>query len=399
VRLFFSNISNGTDMNPTPFRQNVSPFPVPGGLIKEITPEDRRRLLAVTSTELSEEQVKRLVTPGEVRPQQKSVLAVHWHPEFVPMHIHRQRINATFPNRERELIIPTQHNELLTYDAYAGVEVDCHSRSFNQKVQLLLHFPRKKVEDAPVLRSMLDQTARYRSSQLFEFMHTITGPIADRLDAAARQAGAGEDLVRFVRTHVQKIRNMLEEHLDDLPMGRVENKLLRNYFDAMRPQFGDPLIDRSQKLLSAVKKIVKQHFSFKDFYRTSEIIEEARALGAGIVIPHPELFWPILLAEYDVDGYEVWNPRSRRYTEFLISTVEQRNRSRSNGSRPLLVFMGDDTHMGEKVTILPDRIPEKEPREIGVQPPWDDPQLQKKLIHSGMTRSRVIDEYKTRLGN
>jgi hypothetical protein len=80
-----------------------------------------------------------------------------------------------------------------------------------------------------------------------------------------------------------------------------------------------------------VKALVKVEFSLKYFYRTSEVIEEARALGAGIVIPHPEQFWPILLKEYDVDGIEVWNPQSRRYTEFLISVLNRRNQKR--GSR------------------------------------------------------------------
>ena len=372
---------------------------VPENVVEEITPEDRERLFAVTSTDLNDEQRTRLVTPARTYPLQREVLAVHWHPEFVPMGIVRQRIEATFPKKEQELIIPTQHNEILTYDDYAGVEVDCYSRGFNQKVQLLLHFRKENVEDASVLRALLAPTSHYRASQLFEFMHTITRPMMDRLDEAARQTGAGEDVVMFVRTYVRKIQDMLEEHLDELPRGTVKNKLLRNYFDAMRPEFGDTLIDRCQTFLTAVKVLVKRNFSFKYFYRTSEIIEEARSLGAGIVIPHPEQFWPILLAEYDVDGYEVWNPQSLRYTEFLISAVGQRNRCPGGLRKPLLVFMGDDTHMGEKVKDPTDQKKEKGAREIGVQPPWDNLQLRKKLILSGMTRSRVIEEYKERLRN
>lgn len=372
---------------------------VPENVVEEITPEDRERLFTVTSTDLNAEQRTRLVTPARTYPLQKSVLAVHWHPEFVPMDIVRQRIEATFPKKEQELIIPTQHNEILTYDDYAGVEVDCYSHGFNQKVQLLLHFRKENVEDASVLKAMLAHTYQYRASQLFEFMHTITRPMMDRLDEAARQTGADEDVVMFVRTYVRKIQDMLEEHLDELPRGTVKNKLLRNYFDAMREEFGDQLIDRCQTFLTAVKVIVKRNFSFKYFYRTSEIIEEARSLGAGIVIPHPEQFWPILLAEYDVDGYEVWNPQSLRYTEFLISSVDQRNRCLGGLRKPLLVFMGDDTHMGEKVKDPADQKKEKGSREIGVQPPWDNLQLRKKLILSGMTRSRVIEEYKARLGS
>ncbi len=371
---------------------------VPEQIVQEITEQDRDRLFAVTSTDLNDAQRTRLTTPARTHPLQREVLAVHWHPEFVPMDINRQRIEATFPKKEQELIIPTQHNEILTYDDYAGVEVDCFSHGFNQKVQLLLHFRKENVEDASVLRAMLAHTYQYRASQLFEFMHTVTRPRADRLDEAARETGAGEDIVMFVQTYVRKIQDLLEKHLDDLPRGTVKNKLLRNYFDAMRPEFGDPLIDRCQTFLTAVKKIVKRHFSFKYFYRTSEIIEEARSLGAGIVIPHPEQFWPILLADYDVDGYEVWNPQSLRYTEFLISAVDRRNRCRGSLSRPLLVFMGDDTHMGEKVKDPADQKKEKGSREIGIQPPWENLQLRKKLILSNMTRDRVINEYKARLG-
>ncbi len=47
-----------------------------------------------------------------------------------------------------------------------------------------------------------------------------------------------------------------------------------------------------------------------------------------MVIPHPEQFWPILLADYDVDGYEVWNPQSREYTDFLIRALDNQNKRR-----------------------------------------------------------------------
>ena len=124
-------------------------------------------------------------------------------------------------------------------------------------------------------------------------------------------------------------------------------------------------------------------------------------MGAGVVIPHPEQFWPILLADYDVDGYEVWNPQSQRYTEFLISVLYEKNRRRGNHERRMLVFMGDDTHMGEKT--LPTQNGNgggngaKALREIGLQPAWDDLSISKKLIVADMDRARVIQEYSARL--
>ncbi len=181
-----------------------------------------------------------------------------------------RRLEGMYPDKRNALIIPTQHNVITSYGDYAGVEVDCYSRGFNQKVQY--------------------------------------------------------------------------------------------------------------------------------FYRTSEVIEEARALGAGIVIPHPEQFWPILLADYDIDGIEVWNPQSRKYTEFLISVINQKNRCSGFSKRNLLIFMGDDTHMAEKTRAPEVQDQEKAGREIGYQPAWDDLSIRKALIRAGASRRNVIQEYEARLG-
>lgn len=362
-----------------------------------ISEDDRALFAAVVSTDLTEAQLADLANPRLVLPGQHSVMATHWHPEFVPMPTIRARIEAMFPNRNEALIIPTQHNEILDYDEFSGVEVDCYSHGFNQKVQLLLHFKTSHLGEAHTLRAMLRHTMTYRASQLFDFMHTLTAPLEDRLEEAARETGADLDLVEFVRRHVAKIQRMVEEEQDNLPVDVLKNKLLRNYFDALRQTFDDTLIDRAQTFLTAVKAIVKRHFSLHYFYRASEIIEEARALGAGIVIPHPEQFWPILLADYDVDGYEVWNPQSQRYTDFLIAAVGRANACPGLSTRRKLVFMGDDTHMGEKTKTPGTQNPEKARREIGYQPAWDDLDISKRLILSGMSREIVIREYRERL--
>lgn len=364
-----------------------------------ISEEDMARFQKIISTELSNDQLAALADPQLVLPGQRTVKAVHWHPEFVPMPTIRERIGRMFPNMSESLIIPTQHNELLEYDGYSGVEVDCYSHGFHQKVQLLLHFKTERVAEAHTLRAMLKHTMTYRASQLFDFIHTITAPLEDRLDTAARETGADLDLVEFVRHHVGKIQRMVEEHHDSLPVDALKNKLLRNYFDSLRGTFDDALIDRIQTFLSAVKATVKANFSLHFFYRTSEIIEEARSLGAGIIIPHPEQFWPILLADYDVDGYEVWNPQSQRYTDFLITSMGRANACPGLSKRRKLVFMGDDTHMGEKVKKLREQNPEKAAREIGYQPAWDDLEISKRLILSGLSREIVIREYRDRLNS
>jgi len=275
------------------------------------------------------------------------------------------------------------------------VEVDCYSSGFNQKVQLLIHFRADRLERAGVLAAMLAHTARYRSSQLFEFLHVLSGRDEERLSAVAADTGAAEETIRFARMHALKLLALLDKHVGALPLDALKNKLVRGFLDAQRPRYGERLVTRVQAFAQAVKLRVKAQFPMQYFYRASEVIEEARGFGAGIVIPHPEQFWPVLLADYDVDGCEVWNPQSQRYTEFLIDTLARKNR-KGWTERRQLVFMGDDTHMSEKIRN-PDKTSDKVLREIGVQPAWEDIAVRKRLLASGMDRACVINEYTARL--
>ncbi len=370
-----------------------------GDFSTEITEWDEQAYWSIVSTNLTKEQRARITTPPEVFPKQKEVVAVHWHPEFVPMDAIMERVDAMFPERDSELIIPTQHNELLELNGYAGVEIDCYSLGFNRKVQLLVHFSADKVRDASVLRSMLDHTFKYRATQLFEFIDSVIEPrLERRMQRAAAVTGASADLVRFVRCYVDKLKRMIDKHESNTPRDMLKNKIIRNYFNMLRDHFDPGTIEHAQVLLQTVKNIVKSEFSLTYFYRTMEIIEEVRALGGGIVVPHPEQFWPILLADYDIDGIEVWNPQSQEYTDFLINVVGRQNKSRSRGQRPILVFMGDDTHFGEKVIDPKYQNPDKAGRELGVQPAWDDLSIRKSLICASADRRGLIEEYKDRLG-
>jgi hypothetical protein len=366
------------------------------GLSPEVTEADEQLFAAITSTELDEMARLRIVTPAVVQPGQEAVLAVHWHPEFVPMELIRQRIQASYPAMRTGLIIPTQHNELMEYGPYTGVEVDCYSRGFNQKVQLLLHFRTERLKDAGVLKSMLAHTLAYRSSQLFAYLSALTAEDDAIRFAAARETGSEEELVGLACILCRKLSTLLEKHGGGLPQDAFKNKLVRNFVDGYRSFLDHRLVNRVQVFLKAVKQIVKAKFPLTYFYRTTEFIEEVRGLGGGVVIPHPEQFWPILLAEYDVDGYEVWNPQSQRYTEFLINVLYEKNRRRA-GERRMLVFMGDDTHMGEKTLPAANGNSSKTRREIGLQPAWDDLAIGKKLIVADMDRVRVIEEYAARL--
>lgn len=370
---------------------------VPDDISEEITETDERIFFKITSQELTSDQIDRIITPTEIYSREKFLLAVHWHPEFIPMDLAVRRIGAMYPNAEDSLIIPTQHNQLMTYGDFTGVEVDCYSRGFNQKVQLLLHFNNERVETADVLKSMLAHTFKYRSSQLFDYIHTIIKPVEEKINQAAYETGSDESLIQFITVYVRKIHDLLDRHMDSLPETAIKNKIIWNFFNELRPLYSDHLINRVQTFITAVKKIVKANFSTRYFYRTSEVIEEARALNGGIVIPHPEQFWPVLLAEYDVDGYEVWNPQSQRYTEFLISVLNEKNKTRNHGRRELLLFMGDDTHLGEKVKDPSMQSPEKALREIGLQPAWKDLNIRKQMIFANTDKQKVISEYRYRL--
>jgi hypothetical protein len=365
---------------------------------EDVTEWDQRAYLDIVSTELTPERRARIVEPPEIYPRQTSVLAIHWHPEFVPLELIMRRLDATFPNRRHELVIPTQHNVMMCLGGYCGVEVDCFSRGFNCKVQLLAHFSESRLDNANVLRAMLAHTFQYRSGQLFEFIDSILDPrYEERIGKAAAGTGASEDLVRFVRIHTAKLKRLIDRNEAVTMPEMIKNRLVRHYFDALRELYGDSLIGHAQIFLQAVKMIVKAEFKLSYFYRTEEIIEEVRSLGGGVVVPHPEHFWPILLADYDVDGIEVWNPQSRKYTEFLINVVHRQNKTRRRGDRPLLIFMGDDTHYGEKALSPRLQDEEKAGREVGVQPAWDDLAIRKSLIIAGVDRRSLIEEYRGRL--
>ena len=367
--------------------------PPPGN--PEVTDADHAAYKELVSQELTPEQLARIVTPTAVYPHESQVLALHWHPEFVPVSAIKQRIEAMFPNRTDELIIPTQHNVLTSYGDYTGVEIDCYARSFQRKVQFLCHFRNEAVTEAHTLRSMLEHTFRYRQGQLWEFMDTLLEPeFEHKLQEAARTTGADRALVDWVRSEIRKLQKLVDAHATDTPVEALRNQLIVWWLDSRRDGSNNEFVDRAGVFVKAVKEIVKRTFNLEYFYEDHEIIEEVRSVGGRIVIPHPEQFWPVLLEDYNVDGCEVWNPQSREYTDFLIRVLMRNNSKREGG--PLLVTLGDDCHMGEKVRDPELQNREKAAREIGVQP-WDDPTIRKALLLAGIDRQRVIDDYRSRL--
>jgi len=367
---------------------------------QEITEWDQDVYQKLVSIELTDEQKSRIVQPKHRFIDQKSVLAVHWHPEIVPMPLVEQRISAMYPSKVQELIIPTQHNELLSYDEFSGVEIDCFAKEFSRKVQFLIHFKNKNVENADTFKSMLSHTFQYRSSQFFEFLETIINPkFEEKFFEGVQVSASDPEVVAFVKLYAQKLKNLIEINESITPKVSLKNKLLPNYFAHLSAFYDERLITHSLVLLKDVKEVVKKHFRLDYFFDVQEVIEEVRHLGGGIVIPHPEQFWPILLANYDIDGIEVWNPQSREFTEFLIKVINNINKNKLYQKNPMLVFMGDDTHLSEKLKEDHLQDPVKSLREIGYQPAWDELIIRKSLMLGLCDKNETIEEYKNRLNS
>jgi hypothetical protein len=365
---------------------------------EEITFWDLTVFEKLISLDLTAAQVDCIIHPELCFEDEESVLAIHWHPEMVNTSMAVARIKAMFPCATESLIIPTQHNNIMTCGSYAGAEVDCRASAFNRKIQILLHFEKNKIEGAHTLRTMIAHTGKYRSTQLFEFMAAMCDPSFENLlQEAARNTGAEENLIRFAAIQIRKLRRMIEEHPFNIDELSLKNKLLINYLNSQRDLYDGHIIDRTVIFAYGVKEIVKRRFRLDYFYEVREIIEETRALGGGVIVPHPEQFWPVLLADYDVDGYEVWNPQSREYTEFLIQVVIKKNMTVTGRMRPLLVVMGDDAHLGEKILVPEMQSPEKASREVGYQPAWQDPAIRESLKAGNFDKEKVISDYKERL--
>jgi hypothetical protein len=184
----------------------------------------------------------------------------------------------------------------------------------------------------------------------------------------------GLGLVAFVQVESGKVAALVRRLEEETTPAALRNKLVVTFFEGLRDRYDENLIRMCRAFLREVKAMVKEGFDPTYFYEVPEVIEEVRGLGGGVIVPHPEQFWPILLADYDVDGYEVWNPQSRMFTEFLIRDVLRQNRHHKRSRRRLLVTMGDDCHMGEKTKPPERQDPEKASREIGVQP-WTEPSI------------------------
>jgi hypothetical protein len=77
--------------------------------------------------------------------------------------------------------------------------------------------------------------------------------------------------------------------------------------------------------------------------------------------------------------------------------LNEKNKKRRPRQRELLIFMGDDTHMAEKVKDPAHQDRVKASREIGLQPAWNDFSICKQLICANIDKPKLIREYRNRL--
>ncbi|GAB6268684.1 MAG: hypothetical protein STSR0002_14260 [Smithella sp.] len=78
------------------------------------------RLIAVDLTPI---QIQRIIDPSNRFEKEGALLAIHWHPENVPLELIRTRIDVMYPNIKEYLIIPTQHNEIIISDFLISTEI------------------------------------------------------------------------------------------------------------------------------------------------------------------------------------------------------------------------------------------------------------------------------------
>ena len=344
---------------------------------------------------------KLLSEPSQSFENQQEVLAIHWHPEFIPLDLAEKRLKSLFPRQEKSLVIPTEHNIILTMGEFAGVEVDCRVPQFYYPVQVLIHLSSHKLKEerSSKLQAMVAETFEYTVDHFWELLLALCDrEHRRRREEIRRESCFGSDTVSFVVERVKELKSLLDDCGEAIPRRALRSKLIYAYFQLLRSYY-DPLKIKGAKLfLSKLKESMKAQRHWDRYFTIHEYIEESRLLGGASIIPHPEKFWPILLLDLDVDGYEVWNPQGGDYTEFLMSVVQEKNERLSSRELPFLATVGDDTHLGYKLHSLSSSTAQDGScREIGRQAPWERAKTRVLFQRNEMSRSKLIDEYRLRI--
>jgi hypothetical protein len=327
-------------------------------------------------------------------PEETCLFAPHFHPEWVPVELVEERISNAFPAARERFAVPTQHNVIASLGPWSGVEVDVWSRSCGMKLQLLVHAQAGRLEGSATFSAMIERTFRYRELQLLEILDLCSLPDDGTLSELAK-SGFGESELAGAARHCARLKAMID--ISGVAKGpgavMLKNRLATDYIEGKFRGTDPAGLERVLSLVNLLKSRVKSRLDPARFHEAAELVEEARGLGAGVVVPHPPRFWPALLAEIDADGWEVWNPSTPNHAVFITECLARRGSIR----RPLLAFMGDDTHMSSKIRLHMVSDKGGGDREIGFQPAWKDPETDAALKAAGQSRARTMAEYLARL--
>ena len=129
-------------------RAGCEPRALPRASGLEPDEEDWRIFQSLTRVELSGEETRLALTPDQRDAEEKSVFALHFHPEWVPVGLVEKRIKSAFPAAENLLIAPTQHNQLQAMGEFSGVEEDAFAPGAKIKIQLLIHLKSDRLKRA-----------------------------------------------------------------------------------------------------------------------------------------------------------------------------------------------------------------------------------------------------------
>src|SRR5205085_7692369 len=124
----------------------------------------------------------------------------------------------------------------------------------HRKTQFLFHFRKERLEGrGDVFKGMLEHTFKYRTSQLFQFIETLIHPEFDHhVQEAAEEAGTQDGIIEFTRVYVRRIKELIEKNERTTAPEMIRNKLLVNFFDMLRADYNDRLINHVQAFLRSV---------------------------------------------------------------------------------------------------------------------------------------------------
>ena len=370
------------------------------GAVSSIEAQDWVEFNRLTSMCLSPEEEKLAAISDQQPSDTKEFMAIHWHPEWVPLGLIKQRVARSFPQAENSLLIPTQHNQIMSLGAWAGVEADVYARQYGLKVQLLIHFPVERLGKSSALQAMMNKTYNYRANQLMDILDRLVETEPGQVGSDFKICSVSEAALHMARVFAARLRALIGQSgiMQHSQTEMLKNRLLADFIFARTKPEDAVVVQQALAYIEVVKKKVKGELNPDAFYTPEEVIEEARGFGAGVVIPHPPMFWPILLSGLDVDGWEVWNPSTPKHTLFLLDALKRANNlGQRPRRRPLLVFMADDTHMSGKIRSNTNSRTGFSTREIGFQAPWFDSEVRVELRDMNQSLLGTLNEYKARL--